>query len=158
MKRVVAANKRESGASLYEGKKAMSFEVYKRLCEELCNGKVDDHLFAHAFLKIEWNLMLRSDNCVYMHVQHIQWRSDSLIYDFRNSKGNQMVDRANDTCRVYSNPNNPTISPVLALAKYFFSHSGILTANSKLFPGNCQYVPLHFGEGEKPWVERRYSH
>ena len=33
MKRVVADNKRESGASLDEGKKAMLFEVYKRICE-----------------------------------------------------------------------------------------------------------------------------
>ena len=33
MKRVVAANKRESGASLDDRKNVMSFEVYKRLCE-----------------------------------------------------------------------------------------------------------------------------
>ena len=39
MKIFVAANKRESGASLDEGKKAMHFEVYKRLCEELYNVK-----------------------------------------------------------------------------------------------------------------------
>ena len=43
MKIVVAANKRQSVASLGEGKKAMSFEVYKRLCEELYNGKGYDH-------------------------------------------------------------------------------------------------------------------
>ena len=79
MKRAVADNKRESGASLDEGKKSMSFEVYKRLCEVLYNRKGDDHLFAHAFLKMEWNLMARSNKCVNMHVQHIQWRLDSLI-------------------------------------------------------------------------------
>ena len=43
MKIFVAANKREYGASLDEGKRAMSFEVFKRLCEELYNGKGDDH-------------------------------------------------------------------------------------------------------------------
>ena len=42
MKRFVAANKRESGASLDEGKNAMSFEMYKILCEEMYNGKGDD--------------------------------------------------------------------------------------------------------------------
>ena len=46
MKRAVAANKRESGASIDEGKKETIFEVYKISCEELCNGKGDDHLFA----------------------------------------------------------------------------------------------------------------
>ena len=35
----------------------MSFEVYKRLCEELYNGKGDDYLFARALLTMEWNLM-----------------------------------------------------------------------------------------------------
>ena len=79
MKRVVADHKRESGASLDEGGKAMSFEVYKRLCEELFNGKGDDFLFARAFLTMEWNLMDWSNNYVNMHVQNIQWRSDSLI-------------------------------------------------------------------------------
>ena len=64
----------------------MSFEVYKRLCEELYNGKGDEHLFAHAFLKMEQNLIMRSDNCVNIHVQHIQWRSDSLIWYFGTLK------------------------------------------------------------------------
>ena len=72
MKIGVAYNKRESVASLDEGKKAMSFEVYKILCEEVYNLKGDAHLFAHIFLIMEWNLMARSDNCVNMHVQHIQ--------------------------------------------------------------------------------------
>ena len=76
---VVEANKRQFGASLDEGKKEISFEVYKRLCEELYNGKGDDHLFANAFLKMEWNLMAKSNNCVNIHVQHIQWSSDFLI-------------------------------------------------------------------------------
>ena len=50
MKIIVADNKRQSGAILDEGKKAMSFELYKILCEELYNGKFDYRLFAHAFL------------------------------------------------------------------------------------------------------------
>ena len=84
--------------------------------------------------------MARSDNCFNMHVQHIQWKSDSLIYYFGNSKGNQTGDRSNDPWYVYSNPNNPTIFSVLALAEYFFSLHDILTTNSKRFPGNHQYV------------------
>ena len=139
IKIVVADNKRESGTILDEGKRAMSFELYKRLCKELYNGKGDDNLFAHAFLTMECNLMTRSKNCVNMHVQHIQWRSDGLIYYFGTSKGNQTGDRANDPWHVYSIPKNPKKIPVLALAKYFFSHTDILTTNSKLFLGNHQY-------------------
>ena len=53
MKIFVADNKSKYSASLDEGKRAMSFEVYKILCEELHNGKGDDHLFVHAFLTME---------------------------------------------------------------------------------------------------------
>ena len=103
------------------------------------NVKGDDHLFAHAFLTMECNLMAIICNCVHMHVQHIQWRSDSLIYHFGTLKGKQTGDRANYPWHVYSNPNNPTMCPVLAMSKYFFSHPDILATNSKLFPGNHQY-------------------
>ena len=82
---VVAANKREFGAIIDDGKMAMSFEVYKILCEELYNRKANENSFAHALFKMEWNLMTRSYNCVNMYVQHIQWRSDILI-SFRSSK------------------------------------------------------------------------
>ena len=60
MKRVVADNRRKSGASLDEGKKEMSFEVYKILCEELYNRNGDEHFFVHAFLTAEWNLISRA--------------------------------------------------------------------------------------------------
>ena len=117
----------------------MRFDVYNRLCEELYNGKGDEHLFAHhAFLTMGWNLITRSDNYVNMHVQHIQWRSDSLIYYFGTSKGNQTGDISNYPWHVYSNPENPTICHVFFLAKYFLSHPDILTTNSRLFQGNYQ--------------------
>ena len=53
MKIFVTANNRDSSASLDEVNRAMRFEVYKLLCEELYNGKGDDHLFAHAFFTME---------------------------------------------------------------------------------------------------------
>ena len=100
MKRHVAAKKRESGVSLDEGKRAMSFEIYRKMCEELYSGEGDDYLFAHAFLTMEWNLMARSDDCVNMYLQHIQWKSDCLVYYFGTSKGNQTGERAHDPWHV----------------------------------------------------------
>ena len=41
MKRTVASQKDESGESLDEGKKSMSYEVYKKLCELLFEEEVD---------------------------------------------------------------------------------------------------------------------
>ena len=50
MKRVIASNKRQDGISIEEGKKAISFDVYKTLCDVLHQGEGEDSLLAHAFL------------------------------------------------------------------------------------------------------------
>ena len=139
MKILIASNKRQDGISLEEGNKAMSFYVYKTLCDILHQGEVEEFLFVHAFLTMEWNLMTRSDNSVNMHIRHIQWRSDCLILYLGTSKGNQTEEISSDPWCVYSNPNNPSICPIIALAKYIFSNPDILTTNSPLFPGNYQY-------------------
>ena len=118
MNRVIDSNKRQYGISLEEGKKAMSFDVYKTLRNVLHHGEGEDLLFVHAFFTMEWNLMARSDNSVNMHIKHIQWRSDCLILYFGTSKCNKTVEISSDPWHVYSNPNNPTICPIIALAKY----------------------------------------
>ena len=53
MKRTVDSQKAESGEILYKGKKSMSYEEYKKLCELLFEGKGDDSTFAHVFLTLE---------------------------------------------------------------------------------------------------------
>ena len=74
-----------------------------------------------------------------MHIKNIPWRSDCFIFYFGTPKGNQTGERSSDPWHVYSNPKNPTIFPVLALDEYLFYNLDILTTNSPLFPGNCQY-------------------
>ena len=70
MKRTVASQKDESVKSLDEGKKSMIYEVYKKLCELLFEGEVDDYSFTHVFLTLEWNLLARSNKCLAMNVNH----------------------------------------------------------------------------------------
>ena len=83
--------------------------------------------------------MARSDNCVNMHIKNIQWRSDFLNLYFWTLKGNQTGDRQRYPRHVYSNTNDPIICPVIALDQYIFSNTNILTTNSSIFPGSCQY-------------------
>ena len=83
--------------------------------------------------------MTRSENCANMHIKQILWNSYCLIFYFGTSKVNQTRERYSDPWHVYSNPNNPTICPVLSLAKYLFYNPYTLTTNSPLFPGNCHY-------------------
>ena len=138
MKRVVTKAKLEEGASLDEGKKPMSFDVYKKMCDLLLRDGGEDAAFAHLFLILEWNLMARSENCVKMHVNHIQWREDALVFFFGKSKGNQSGENNHQPWHVYSNPLEPCICPVLSFAKYIFSHPDILKGD-QLFPGTFQY-------------------
>ena len=85
--RTVDSQKAESGESLDEGKKLMSYEVYKKLCELLFEGENDDCAFAHMFLTLEWNLFARIDNCLAMNVNHVQWENDSMVFYFAETKG-----------------------------------------------------------------------
>ena len=70
------------GESLNEGKRPMSFSVNENMCKNLYKGDDDEYLFAHKFLKMNWNLMTRADNCVNMHVNHVQWKDDCLLVLF----------------------------------------------------------------------------
>ena len=139
LKRTVASSRAASGQRLDEGKKGMQFEVYKKMCEILYKSDDDEHLFAHAFLTMEWNLLARSDNCFSMHVSHIAFQNGCLLFFFSKSKGNQTGEASEHPWHVYSNPQNPCLCPVLALARYLLSNPDVVKNKGLLFPGEYQY-------------------
>ena len=134
MKRTVSSQKAESGESLDEEKKLMSYEVYKNICEFLFEGEGDDYAFAHVFLTLEYYLLAQSDNCLAMIVNHVQWDNDSLVFNFSKMKGHHSGDKSGDPWHVYSNPKNLELFPVLALTKYLLSHLDLMNGNFTLFP------------------------
>ena len=69
------------------------------------------------FLTLEWNLLARSDNCLTMNVNNVQWENDSLVFYFSKKKGDQSGEKSGDPWQVYSNPKNPELCPVLVFAK-----------------------------------------
>ena len=73
MKRKVAYQEAKSGESLDEGKRLMSYEVYKKLCELLLEVEGDDYTLAHVFLTLEWNHLARSNNFLDMNRNHVRW-------------------------------------------------------------------------------------
>ena len=91
------------------------------------------------FLKLDWNLLARSNNCLTMNVNYLQWDNDSLVLYFSKTKGDQSVDKSGDPWQVYSNQKNPELCPVLALAKYLLSNPDLLNGNCPLFTGKNQY-------------------
>ena len=141
LKKVVAENKKATGQKLTEGKRAMSRSVYKRMCELFMEGDSDEYIFGHCFLTLEWNLMARADNVCSAMVSHIEWNGDALIFHFAKTKGHQGGECVHKPWHVYANPLEPDICPLLAFAKYVFTHPGVLESNgnNNLFPGNDQY-------------------
>ena len=95
-KRKVASQKDESGESLDKRKKLIRYDVYKKLCELLFEGQGDDYAFYHMFLKLDWNLLARSNNCLTMNVNDLQWDNDSLVLYCSKTKGDQQVDKSGD--------------------------------------------------------------
>ena len=77
--------------------------------------------------------MARADNVCNTHVDHVEWRHDSLVIFFAHSKGDQEGLNCTQPWHIYSNPLDPTICSVMALGKYLFSNPTILLGNSKLF-------------------------
>ena len=138
LKKRVAKEKAQSGVSMEEGKKPMSFAVYRLLSKKLMESKTADALFAHTYLVLEWNLMARSHMVDDMNVAHIEWRQDCLLFFFGKSKRNQTGEDSERPFHVYSNPENPEICPVLALATYLLAYPDVLKGG-RLFPGKSQY-------------------
>ena len=109
------------------------------MCTKLIGMETKDAVFAHLFLILEWNLMARSNNCTKLRLGHIVWRNDCLVFFFEKTKGYQTDEKSDSPYHVYSNPFEPRIYPVLALAKYIFSNPDVVTSNPSFFPGNDQY-------------------
>ena len=86
LKRAVGSSRAESERSLDEEKKGMSYKVYKRICKILFKSNDDNYLFAHAFLTMEWNLLVCSDNCFTMRDNHIEFKNDSLLFFLQSPK------------------------------------------------------------------------
>ena len=64
--------------------------------------------------------LCRSDNVCSLMFEHVTWSGDALVVTFIKMKADQVgVKQA--PRRVYANPQNPAICPVLALAVYLFT-------------------------------------
>ena len=131
--------KQDLGLDISEGKKAMSKNVYSFLAKKLFESKDPEHLFAHLFLVLDWNLMKRAENCVDCKITHITVRNDSLVFQFAKSKGHQNGEEHVGPWHVYANPLEPHLCVVLSMARYLFAYPELLLNNTALFQGTAQY-------------------
>ena len=124
------------------GKQHLSFDLYCRISRKLLENTEGEFVFAHAFMTLQWNLMCRSDNTVFIELGHMEWHNDALRVYFRGQKNDQDGARSKDPRHVYANPHRPAICPILALGLYFLCFPPALAADHddplKLFPGSAQ--------------------
>ncbi len=112
------------------GKKKMGFNVYKKICQKFLQEEGEEYIFSRAFVTLEWNLMVRSENVVNTHILHVCWDADCLVFCFVKSKGDQTGKNCDQEWYVYANPHTPAVCPVLALGCYIFANPGVFSMST----------------------------
>jgi len=138
-KRLGKGAKQALGLSLAEGKKPMTLQLYRKICEWLFTSPDPEHLFAHLFLVLDWNLMKRAENCQGAMISHITICEDCICFHFAKSKGHQDGEGSLGPWHLYANPFEPYTCAYLAMARYLMTFPDVLKNNSPLFPGSEQY-------------------
>ena len=157
LRREQAKRRVKDGDEKIEGKKKMDFAVYQKMCELMFARAGSCWIFAHLFLVLEWNLMMRAENCADAHVSHLDWCDDALIFHFAKTKTDQVGENAAQGWHVFANPANPAICPILALVHYLFANPGVMSSfytdsgesevkDGQLFPGMGKTVYRCFNE------------
>ena len=87
--RINLAAKTILGLKIVEGKAHMTLPVYELIAKKLFQSNKPEHIMAHTFFVLDWNLMKRAENIVDANISHIRWENDSLVFHFAKSKGHQ---------------------------------------------------------------------
>ena len=120
------------------GKDPLPSTLFKFLCTALLLDLSRESIFARTFMILAWNLMSRSKNTFNVHLNHMEWKEDSLQIFFSQMKNDQMAEKPRDPRHVYANPLMPEICPILALAIFWLCF-GFVDGETQLFPGSNQY-------------------
>ena len=100
-----------------EGKDALSFQPYKRLAEIIFRNKKIEHIDAHTFLVLEWNIIVQAENCVRAKVEHVSFHRDAPLLNFVKNKTDQEgIKNIYHPWHVYANTLKPVVCPLISLA------------------------------------------
>ena len=139
-RRMGGNEKRSLGLSTDEGKKPLPFAAYKYLAKILFESKKAEHVGAHTFLLIAWNLISRAEFVIGSNIDSIWFQADAIMFEVGTTKTDQEGTRNIDhPWHIYSNNEYPYICPMLALARHLIDHPHILAGKCPLFEGSSQY-------------------
>jgi hypothetical protein len=138
--RTGARERHALGMRTVEGKDPIPLAAYTYLANVLIKSDDPEHVAAHLFLLLEWNLISRADMVINANIDLVGMYNDSLCFQVGPSKGDQEGSKHQDhPFHVYSVPQNPAICPVLAFCKHLLCNPRILSGKCKLFDGANQY-------------------
>jgi len=139
-RRLGVKEKDKMGLSTDEGKKPLPFTAYKYLAKVLFESSKAEHVAAHTFLIIEWNLISRAEFVVNSKIDSIRCHGDAILFCMGKTKTDQEGTKNIDhPWHVYANNECAYICPVLALARHLITNPKILVGNCPLFEGSGQY-------------------
>jgi len=132
------------GLSLAEGKKPLPIAAYKELARILFESEKPEHVAAHAFLILAWNLIARAEFVVDVKIDAIYFQNDAIMIDMGKTKTDQDGTKNIDhPWHLYANNHCPYICPVLAVARHLINNPIILSGQYDLFEGTGQYDRLN---------------
>ena len=135
-----AKERQKLGLRMNEGRDPIPLAAYVHLAEILCKSDKPEHIAAHLFLLLDWNLISRAETVVESNIELVGMWSDALRFEIGPTKTDPQGKKNLDhPFHVYSVPENPAICPVLAMAKHLVNRPQILRGNCALFEGTSQY-------------------
>ena len=138
--RTAAKERKNLGLSTVEGKKHLPFAAYRLLAKILFESEKAEHIHAHTFLVLEWNLISRAEYVVDANIDLVSFTKDALLFDMTVTKTDQEGTKNVDhPWHVYSCPEYPEICAHLAFARHLLANPLILNGQTELFEGSSQY-------------------
>ena len=142
MKKTIAKENASKGLCVVEGKEQMSFQCYELTCKLFISDGTPESVFALCFLTLQWNLISRSEATENISFVQMRWDDDNLKIYFPRHKSDQIGLNKDEARHVYSNPINPNVCPIRAMAAYLLAYPQVILDGNKLFPGSDQKVAL----------------
>ena len=98
------------------------------------------HLIQHwpYFFKLQWNLISRLEATGSIFLEQVKWENDHLKTYFPKHKSDQTGLNKDEARHIYSNPNDPSICPLRAVASYLLVFPSIFVDGKNCSPGKNQ--------------------
>lgn len=138
LKRNAAVRQGKGQAKIETGKIPLEFSLYCQIATRFLTSGKTEHIFAHLFLILSWNLCCRAGNTAEICFAHLAWQQDALGIIFAHTKSDSTGERKKDYRHLYANPFIPCICPVFTLGLYLLCFPKVLSG-TPLFPGHHQY-------------------